>query len=36
VECPAVSDAEATRYQPSAAMERWIRCRDLTCRFPRL
>jgi len=31
---PAVSDAEALRYQPSAALERWIRCRDLTCRFP--
>ncbi len=34
VECPAVSAAEALRYQPSAALERWIRCRDLTCRFP--
>ncbi len=34
VECPAVSPAEALRYQPSAALERWIRCRDLTCRFP--
>jgi hypothetical protein len=31
---PAVSDAEAMRHQPSAAMERWIRSRDLTCRFP--
>jgi hypothetical protein len=31
---PAVSDAEALWYQPSAALERWIRCRDLTCRFP--
>ncbi len=34
VECPAVSPQEALRYQPSAALERWIRCRDLTCRFP--
>ena len=34
VECPAVSPAEAVRYQPSAALQRWIRCRDLTCRFP--
>ncbi|WP_375487120.1 DUF222 domain-containing protein, partial [uncultured Mycobacterium sp.] len=24
---------EASRYQPSAALERAIRCRDLTCRF---
>ncbi|MGH3969545.1 MAG: HNH endonuclease signature motif containing protein [Mycobacterium sp.] len=28
------SAAEALRYQPSAALERAIRCRDLTCRFP--
>jgi hypothetical protein len=28
------SPAEALRYQPSAALERAIRCRDLTCRFP--
>ncbi|HYZ67409.1 MAG TPA: DUF222 domain-containing protein, partial [Mycobacterium sp.] len=34
VECPTVTAAEALRYQPSAAQERWIRCRDLTCRFP--
>jgi Domain of unknown function (DUF222) len=34
VECPTVTDEEALRYQPSAALERWIRCRDLTCRFP--
>jgi Domain of unknown function (DUF222) len=34
VDCPAVSEDEALRYQPSAALERWIRCRDLTCRFP--
>jgi hypothetical protein len=25
---------EALRYQPSEALERAIRCRDLTCRFP--
>lgn len=31
---PAVTEAEAVRYQPSAALERWIRCRDLTCCFP--
>ncbi len=34
VKCPAVSVEQALRYQPSAALERWIRCRDLTCRFP--
>ncbi len=26
--------AASLRYQPSAAVERWIRCRDLICRFP--
>jgi Domain of unknown function (DUF222) len=31
---PTVSDAAALTYQPSAALERWIRCRDLTCCFP--
>ncbi len=31
---PQVSAAAALRYQPSAALERFIRCRDLTCRFP--
>ena len=31
---PLTSPAEARRYQPSAALERTIRCRDLTCRFP--
>jgi hypothetical protein len=31
---PTVTDAEALRYQPSAALERWIRCRDLMCCFP--
>lgn len=34
LENPPVSDAEALRYQPSAALERAIRCRDLTCRWP--
>ncbi|MBE1548767.1 hypothetical protein GGC64_002791 [Mycobacterium sp. OAS707] len=34
VECPAPTVEEALRYQPSAALERWIRNRDLTCRFP--
>jgi hypothetical protein len=31
---PTVSPAQALRYQPTAALERWIRMRDLTCRFP--
>jgi hypothetical protein len=31
---PETNAAEALRYQPSAALERAIRCRDLTCRFP--
>ena len=31
---PAVDTRAAVRYQPGAALERWIRCRDLTCRFP--
>ncbi|OBJ47817.1 HNH endonuclease signature motif containing protein [Mycobacterium sp. 1423905.2] len=31
---PLTSAAEALRYQPSAALERAVRCRDLTCRFP--
>jgi hypothetical protein len=31
---PSVSPAEAVRYQPTAALERWVRMRDLTCRFP--
>jgi hypothetical protein len=34
VDCPEVTDKQAVRYQPSAALERWIRYRDLTCRFP--
>jgi hypothetical protein len=31
---PAVSDAQALQYQPTAAVERWVRLRDMTCRFP--
>ncbi|OBF61039.1 HNH nuclease [Mycobacterium sp. 852002-51971_SCH5477799-a] len=31
---PVTSPVEALRYQPSAALERTVRCRDLTCRFP--
>ena len=31
---PQTNPALALRYQPSAALERAIRCRDLTCRFP--
>jgi Domain of unknown function (DUF222) len=31
---PQTSAAAGLRYQPSAALERAIRCRDLTCRFP--
>ena len=31
---PQTSAAAALRYQPSAALERAVRCRDLTCRFP--
>lgn len=31
---PLTSPVEALRYQPSAALERAVRCRDLTCRFP--
>lgn len=31
---PTTSPVEALRYQPSAALERAIRSRDLTCRFP--
>jgi hypothetical protein len=34
VECPAATPEEALRYQPSAALERFIRCRDVMCRFP--
>lgn len=31
---PLVSDGQAFSYHPSAAVERWVRCRDLTCCFP--
>ena len=31
---PLTSPAAALRYQPTAALERAVRCRDLTCRFP--
>lgn len=31
---PELGDGQALRYRPSAALDRWIRCRDLTCRFP--
>ena len=31
---PLPSPAEEWRYQPSAGLERAVRCRDLTCRFP--
>jgi Domain of unknown function (DUF222) len=31
---PLTTPQEALRYQPSAALERAVRCRDLTCRFP--
>jgi hypothetical protein len=31
---PLTSPVESLRYQPPAALERAVRCRDLTCRFP--
>ncbi len=31
---PFTSSLDALRYQPSASLERAVRCRDLTCRFP--
>ena len=34
VDCPAATAEEALRYQPPATLERFIRCRDLMCRFP--
>jgi hypothetical protein len=34
VECPAPTEDDALRYQPTAALERFIRYRDLMCRFP--
>ena len=36
LEQPEVTAGQALRYQPSAALARWIRFRDLTCRFPGL
>ena len=34
MQAPDITRADALRYQPSAALARWIRCRDVTCRFP--
>jgi hypothetical protein len=34
IEQPEATGVQALRYQPSAALARWIRFRDLTCRFP--
>lgn len=31
---PEVAAAAALRYQPTVSVQRWVRCRDLTCRFP--
>lgn len=31
---PVTTPAQALQYQPPAALERAVRCRDLTCRFP--
>lgn len=31
---PTTSPVQALRYQPPGALERAVRCRDLTCRFP--
>lgn len=31
---PQVDAAAARRYQPTVSVQRWVRCRDLTCRFP--
>ncbi|MBX9641155.1 MAG: HNH endonuclease, partial [Mycobacteriaceae bacterium] len=31
---PFTGPLDTLRYQPSAALERAVRCRDLTCRFP--
>jgi len=31
---PVTTPAQSLCYQPSAALERAVRCRDLTCRFP--
>jgi hypothetical protein len=34
IDGPQITPEQALRYQPTVALERWIRCRDLTCRFP--
>jgi len=34
LEEPVVTDDQVCRYQPTAAVERWVRMRDMTCRFP--
>lgn len=34
LEEPDVSADEALRYRPNTGTERWVRCRDLSCRFP--
>lgn len=34
LQAPDVPTGDALRYHPSAALARWIRCRDVTCRFP--
>lgn len=31
---PTVTPEQAQRYQPTAEVNRWVRWRDLTCRFP--
>ncbi|UUO01589.1 HNH endonuclease [Mycolicibacterium novocastrense] len=34
LEQPTVTAEQARRYQPTATVNRWVRFRDLTCRFP--
>ncbi len=34
IERPESTPEQAMRYQPTVALDRWIRSRDLTCRFP--
>jgi hypothetical protein len=34
LEQPTVTPEQAVRYQPTGAVNRWVRFRDLTCRFP--
>ncbi|MUL84613.1 MULTISPECIES: HNH endonuclease signature motif containing protein [unclassified Mycolicibacterium] len=34
IQAPDVPTGDALRYHPSAGLARWIRCRDVTCRFP--